>query len=70
MAAVIVHSDLGAQEKKICHCIYFSLSLCHKVRGPDVMILVFLNIELQVSFFTLLFHPHQEGLEFLFTLCH
>ena len=23
MAAVTVHSDLGAQEKKICHCFHF-----------------------------------------------
>ena len=24
LAAVIVCSDFGAQEKKICHCLYFS----------------------------------------------
>ena len=23
MAAVIIHSDFGAQENKICHCFYF-----------------------------------------------
>jgi len=34
------------------------------------MILVFLNVELQASLFTLLFHFHQEALQFLFTFCH
>ena len=23
MAAVTIHSDFGAQENKICHCVYF-----------------------------------------------
>ena len=27
MAAVIVHSDLGAQENKVCHCWHFFLHL-------------------------------------------
>ena len=33
-------------------------SICHGVMGPDAMILVFLN----VGFFTLLLHFHQEAL--------
>ena len=41
MASVIVCSNFGAQEKKICYCFYFFPSLCHEVRGPDAMILVF-----------------------------
>ena len=40
----------------------FSLSLCHEVMGPDVMILIFLNLELEVRFFTVLFHSHQQAL--------
>ena len=40
-AAIIVCSDFGAQEKKICHCFHFSLSVCHELMGPDTMILVF-----------------------------
>ena len=40
MAVVIVHSDFGAQENKICHCFHFSLSICHEVMGLDAMILV------------------------------
>ena len=41
MAAVTVHSDFEPQEKKICHCFHFSPSICHKMMGPDAMILVF-----------------------------
>ena len=48
----------------------FSLSICYKVMGLDEMILVFLNVEFQASFFTPFFHPHQEALEFLFIFCH
>ena len=33
-------------------------------------LLFFLNVELQVNFFTLHFHLHQEAFEFLFTFCH
>ena len=40
----------------------FSPSICHEVMGPDAMIFVFLNAEFQASFFTLLFHSHQEDL--------
>ena len=35
---------------------------CHDLR--------FLNVDIQASFFTLLFHPHQEILELLFTFCY
>ena len=40
MAAVTIHSDFGAQEKKICHCFYFS-PICMEVTGLNAMILVF-----------------------------
>ena len=39
-----------------------SPSIYHGVMGPDAMILVFSDVELQASFFTFLFHPHQEVL--------
>ena len=44
MAAVTVSSDLGVQEKKICHCFHFLPFICHEV----LMILGFrmLNVEL------------------------
>ena len=46
----------------------FSFSICYEVMGPDAMILFlsFLTVEIQASFFTLLFHPPQEALWFLF----
>ena len=45
----------------------FSPSICHEEMGPDAMILVSLML-FQARFFTLLFHPHQEALQLLFTL--
>ena len=39
MAAVSIHCDSGAQEKKICHYFHFCPSICHEVMGPDTMIL-------------------------------
>ena len=47
----------------------FSLSIYHEVMEMDVKILVFLML-LQVSFFNLLFHTHQEAFHILFTFCH
>ena len=43
-----------------------SPSICHEVMGPDAMIFVFWML----SFFTLLFHFHQEAISFFFTFCH
>ena len=40
----------------------FYPSNCHKVMGPDAMILVFFNVEFQARLFTLLFHPHQKAI--------
>ena len=45
----------------------FYLPLSDGIRCHD---LSFLNAEFQASLFTLLFHPHQEALYFLFTFCH
>ena len=50
MAAVIVYSDFGAQENKICHCFHFFQTICHKVMGPDAMILDFLTLSFKSSF--------------------
>ena len=47
-----------------------SPSICHEAMGPDAMILVFWMLSFKASFFTLLFHFHQEALQFLFTFCH
>ena len=49
----------------------FSSSICHEVIKPDAMILIFfLNVESQASFYTFLFYPHQQTLQFLFSFCH
>ena len=53
MAAVTICSDFGAQEKKICHCVWFFpiyLTLSERTRCHD---LIFSNIEFQAfSFFS------------------
>ena len=36
--------------------------ICHEVMGTDAMFSVIFNAESQASFFTLLFHLHQEAL--------
>ena len=41
MPTVTIHSDLGAQENKVCHCFHFFPSILHEVMGLDAMILVF-----------------------------
>ena len=35
MAAVTIHSDFGAQENKICHCLHFSLLAFDKTLIQD-----------------------------------
>ena len=56
---------LEPKKRKYVTVSIFPPSICHEVMGSDAMILVFLNIEFQASFFTLLFHPHQEVFHFL-----
>ena len=62
MAAITICSNFGAQENKVCPCFHFSPDIRQEGMGPDTMILFFLNVEFQVSFFTLFFHSHQEAL--------
>ena len=38
--------------------------------GPDAMILAFWTLSYKPTFFTLLFHFHQETFQFLLTFCH
>ena len=61
MVAVTVHSDFGAQENKICHCLHFPPSICHEVTGAVGMIVVF-SYWVPSQLFTLLIHLHQEAL--------
>ena len=62
-AAVIVCSDFGSQENKICHCFHF-FTLClpwgHETGCHGLSF--FLNVEFPSSLFTLLFHLHKEAL--------
>ena len=46
-----------------------SPSICHEEMGPDAMIFVFWMLSFKPAFH-LLFHLHQEALEFLFAFCH
>ena len=41
-----------------------SPSFCHEVMGLDTMILIFWMLSFKPNFFTLLFHFHQEALQF------
>ena len=40
LAAIIICSDFGAQENKICPCFHFFPSTVHEVMGLDAMILI------------------------------
>ena len=50
MAAVTICSDFGAQRNKLSHCFHISPSICHKVMGPDAMILVFWMLSFKPTF--------------------
>ena len=41
VTAVTTHSDFGTPKHKVCHCFHCVPIICHKVTGPDAMILVF-----------------------------
>ena len=41
---------LEPKKKKICHCSYFSPSVCHEVMRPDEMILVFWMLSFKPAF--------------------
>ena len=58
MATVTVHDDFGAQENKICHCFHFLPFCLPGNDGTGCHDLSFLNVEIQVSFFTLLLYLH------------
>ena len=64
---VIIHSDFGAQEKKICHCFHFFYFYLpwDDGTGKHKKKRLFHNVEFQVIFFTLLFYPHQKTVPLL-----
>ena len=49
MAAVAIHNDFGAEEKKICHCFHFSPFYLPWSDGTGCH-LCFLNVEFQEAF--------------------
>ena len=53
--------------KNVCHCFPIYLPWSDRTECRD---LCFLNVEFKANFFTLLFHFHQEALQFLFAFCH
>ena len=59
MGAVIICSDFGDKEKKICHCFQVSPFFLSWSDGTGSHDLSILNV--QANFFTILFHP-QEAL--------
>ena len=60
--AVTIRRDFGGQENKICHCFHFLHIYLLWSYGTRCYGLSLLNVEFQASFFTLLFHLHQEAL--------
>jgi len=62
MAAVTIHRDFGAQENKSLSLFPFLHIYLPWSDGSKCYGLSFLNAEFQASFFTLLFHFHQEAL--------
>ena len=58
----ILPHHIKRNENKICHCFHFSPFYLPWSDGTGCYDLRFLNVEFQVSLFTLLFHLHQEAL--------
>ena len=56
---------LETKKRKFVTVSTLSPSICHRCQK-----LRFLNVECYSSFFSLLFHPHQEALQFLFAFLH
>ena len=51
MAAVTICSDFGDQENKVSHCFHFvPHQVCHKVMGPDAVILVIWMLSFKPTF--------------------
>ena len=59
---------LEPKKRKSVTASTFPPSICHEVMGPDAMILMFLILSFKLTFSTLLFHPHQEALYFMYII--
>ena len=78
MAAVTACIDFGApppqknkqtNKQKPVNVSTVSPSICHEVMGSDAMIFLCWKLSFKPAFHSF-FHPYQEALYFLFTLCH
>ena len=61
MVTVIICSDFGAPQNKVCHCFQCFSTYLPWSDGTRCHGFSFLNVEFYVNFFTLLFHFHQEA---------
>ena len=50
MSAIIICSDFGTPQNKVCHCFHCFSSVGHEVMRPDAMILVFLMLNFNPTF--------------------
>ena len=66
---VTICSDLEPKNPK-AHCFHYFPIYLPWSDGTRCHDLHFLNVEFQARFFTLLFHFHQEVLQFLFAFCY
>ena len=41
LISLTICSGFRAPQNKVCHCLHFSLSICHEVMVPEIMIFVF-----------------------------
>ena len=60
----------GEQENKVCHSFPLFPHLFAMKWWDQMPWSLFLNVEFQFNIFILLFHFHQEALQFLFAFCH
>ena len=71
MAAVTICSVLEPKKIKSVTVSFVSPSICHELMGLNAMIFVFWKLNFKpASSITLLFHFHQETLQFLLTFWH
>ena len=61
---------LEPKKYKVSHCFHCFPIYLPWSDGTGCHDLSFLNVEVAASFFTLLFHHHQEALQLLFAFCH
>ena len=66
MAAVMVWSDFGAQENKVCHCFQFFPFIFHEVMEPEAMIFIFLMLNFKPGFSLSSLLPSSRGSLVLF----